>query len=298
MSAAYYAQFELNGGEPVATSIPATEHSVMTAHKSERAAMENMMEHFGQGAYAIVMDSYDYTNALENVLPSVRSVKTEKGGFLVLRPDSGSPVDVVLQALRAADNAFGSVINSKGYKVINGVSVIQGDGISHPAVGEILKAATKAGYSAQCVGFGMGAGLLQKVDRDTMSFATKLSHIIYTNGEDRDVMKAPKTDPNKNSLPGLLTVYPNEAGLPMVYPAAHKSSQPSIMRVVYDHGPVFGEEGQPEWDSFSKVKERVELQWNRPPKFDCVSQEIRDLIDVTREKQLKLNADSLLPTSK
>jgi hypothetical protein len=36
MSAAYYVQYVLNGGKPVATSIPATEHSVMTAHKSER----------------------------------------------------------------------------------------------------------------------------------------------------------------------------------------------------------------------------------------------------------------------
>lgn len=31
LSAAYYAQFALNGGRPVGQSIPATEHSVMTA---------------------------------------------------------------------------------------------------------------------------------------------------------------------------------------------------------------------------------------------------------------------------
>ena len=31
MSAAYYAQFELNNGKPVAQSVPATEHSVMTS---------------------------------------------------------------------------------------------------------------------------------------------------------------------------------------------------------------------------------------------------------------------------
>lgn len=49
---------------------------------------------------ACVMDSYDYTNALESVLPSVASLKTEKGGFLVLRPDSGDPVKVVVQALK------------------------------------------------------------------------------------------------------------------------------------------------------------------------------------------------------
>lgn len=41
-------------------SIPATEHSVMTAWRTEREAMENMIDHFGSGILACVMDSYDY----------------------------------------------------------------------------------------------------------------------------------------------------------------------------------------------------------------------------------------------
>ena len=53
------AQFELNGGEPVGASIPATEHSVMT-WATERAAIENMIDRFGDGLFACVMDSYDY----------------------------------------------------------------------------------------------------------------------------------------------------------------------------------------------------------------------------------------------
>jgi nicotinic acid phosphoribosyltransferase len=46
MSAAYYAQFYLNEGRPVATSIPATEHSVMTSYATEQQAVERMMEMF------------------------------------------------------------------------------------------------------------------------------------------------------------------------------------------------------------------------------------------------------------
>ncbi len=138
LSAAYYVQFALNGGRPVAQSIPATEHSVMTAWPSggqwcavsrqllvwlchgdtwmaacrareeglcmeafnsrmacrwqldgivepsfgqrsrsiqrqsesarsaccdtaaEAAAISNMIQHFGSGIFASVMDSYDY----------------------------------------------------------------------------------------------------------------------------------------------------------------------------------------------------------------------------------------------
>lgn len=53
-------QFELNNGEPVASSIPATEHSVMTAWASEREAIENMIQHYGSGLFSVVMDSFDY----------------------------------------------------------------------------------------------------------------------------------------------------------------------------------------------------------------------------------------------
>ena len=54
----------------------------------------------------------------------------------------------------------------------------------------------------QAVAFGMGSGLLHKVNRDTMSFATKLSHIAYTDGHEADIMKHP-TAGGKDSFPGL-----------------------------------------------------------------------------------------------
>lgn len=185
LSAAFYAQYVLNGGKPIGSSIPATEHSVMTSWSTEKAAMENMIQKFGDGVFACVMDTYDYTVALEKVLPAVYSQKIEKGGFMVLRPDSGEPVDVVLQALREAEKIAGSDVNAKGFKVIRGFSVIQGDGINLKTLKQILDATLAAGYSAECVTFGMGGGLLQKVNRDSMSFATKLNYIVYADGQTR-----------------------------------------------------------------------------------------------------------------
>ncbi len=72
----------------------------MTAHSTEVQAIKALLENFGSGVCACVMDSYDYQEALEKVLPCVASMKIEKGGFLVLRPDSGDPVEVVLMALK------------------------------------------------------------------------------------------------------------------------------------------------------------------------------------------------------
>ena len=59
---------------------------------------------------------------------------------------------------------------------------------------------------AQAVAFGMGGGLLQKVNRDTMSFATKLSHVTYADGTDADIMKSPTGDTGKISFPGTVSL--------------------------------------------------------------------------------------------
>ena len=61
----------------------------------------------------------------------------------------------------------------------------------------------------QAVAFGMGGGLLQKVNRDTLSFATKLSHVVYADGTPADIMKSPVSDAAKNSFPGKLSCNPS-----------------------------------------------------------------------------------------
>lgn len=97
MSASYYVQFHLtNSQKPRGSSLPGTEHSVMTAWSSEAEAIKNELELFGEGVCACVMDSYDYSVALGKVLPGVISEIKRKngkppGGLLVLRPDSGDP---------------------------------------------------------------------------------------------------------------------------------------------------------------------------------------------------------------
>ncbi|KAG0226858.1 hypothetical protein BGW41_004071 [Actinomortierella wolfii] len=277
MSAAYYTQFHLNNGEPVGNSIPASEHSVMTSFKTEQEAMEAMIAQFGEGVYACVMDSYDYQRALDKVLPAVAAFKLAKGGFLVLRPDSGDIVEAVLMGLRAAERVFGATVNKKGYKVIRGCGVIQGDGVSYESLRRILDAVLAEGYAAQNCAFGMGGGLLQKLNRDTMSFATKLSHIVYKDGTVRDVMKHPVTDSGKISLPGILDVICNKDGIPMVHPRAEwdKPAKDNILEVVYDHGKV-----PTQWPTFKELKERVNKEWDNLPKaFDPVSADLQAKIN-------------------
>ncbi|KAK9816981.1 hypothetical protein WJX72_007792 [[Myrmecia] bisecta] len=266
MSAAYYAQFVLNNGRPVGSSIPATEHSVMTSWPSEKEAIENMIIHFGTGLFACVMDSYDYAEALAEVVPAIAQKKIEAGGFMVLRPDSGDPVETILMALDAAEKVFGCDVNSKGYKVPRGCGVIQGDGIDIQILSRILDAVIAKGFSAQAVAFGMGGGLLQKVNRDTLSFATKLSHIVYADGSHVDIMKSPKSDTGKLSLPGVMAVK-RVNGVPTAFPAegGYVSPEENMLRVVYDKGPV-----KVDWEDFDALRKRVDTEWHALPKTASV----------------------------
>ena len=140
-----------------------------------------------------------------------------------------------------------------------------------------------AGYSVESVAFGMGGGLLQKVNRDTMSFATKLSFVIDTDGHERDVMKRPKNEGSKTSLPGIVRVVPAEQrGALKVVPATWNREKKrsegegdSVMRLVWDHGPVEGC-----WDDFDVLRERVEKQWaDSPPVYDVVSTELKARVE-------------------
>eukprot|EP01080_Neovahlkampfia_damariscottae_P003703 gene3703-6592_t len=293
MSAGYYAQYKLNNGKPVATSIPATEHSVMTSWRNETEAIENMIEHFGNGVFACVMDSYDYSYALSNILPTIKDKKNEKGGWMVVRPDSGDPVESVLMGLEACAKVFGTVKNKKGYLVIQGASVIQGDGINVHTIKDILEAAEKKGFAAENMAFGMGAGLLQKLNRDTMSFATKLCYIQYADGSERDVMKMPLTDLTKFSLPGLLKVEKDKNGVPQVHVGSEKDvgSKNNMLEVVYDKKPVGYK-----FECFDDVRKRVETEWKSIPKqFNAIGDDLQKKIDARKEegKKQKEELDAL-----
>jgi nicotinamide phosphoribosyltransferase len=56
---------------------------------------------------------------------------------------------------------FGVTVNNKGFKLLKGAAVIQGDGITLSSLEEILHAVISLGFSAENVAFGMGGGLLQ-----------------------------------------------------------------------------------------------------------------------------------------
>lgn len=190
-------------------SIPAAEHSTITSwgRGSESLAYSNMVEQFAKegSIYAVVSDSYDIFNAVENIWgKELRELVVSRKGTLVIRPDSGDPVEVLPKLITSIYKNFGGVKNDKGYIVLNNVRLIWGDGINEMAIRSILRAIVDImGFSADNIAFGMGGALLQIVNRDTQKFAMKCS-AIFNGAEWVDVFKDPVTDPGKASKKGLL----------------------------------------------------------------------------------------------
>jgi len=197
-------------------SIPASEHSTITSwgKSNEVLAYRNMLKQFGQQGkiFACVSDSYDIYNACEKLWGTeLKQEIIDSGAMVVIRPDSGNPSEVVLNCLKILDEKFGSIINSKGYKVLNYVRIIQGDGINENSINDILTLISAYQFSAENVYFGMGGALLQHCNRDTHEFAMKCS-AIKINGVWQDVYKSPKHSRLKLSKKGKLSLYKNKNG--------------------------------------------------------------------------------------
>lgn len=192
-------------------SIPAAEHSTITSwgRDNEVKAYANMLNQFAKpgSIVAIVSDSYDIYNATEKLWgEALRQQVIDSGATVVIRPDSGDPVEVNRNLIQILDQKFGSTVNAKGFKVLNNVRLIQGDGVNELTIRSILGAFMALGYSADNIAFGMGGALLQQVDRDTQKFAMKCS-AAKVNGEWIDVQKDPVTDSGKKSKAGRVTTW-------------------------------------------------------------------------------------------
>lgn len=235
-------------------SIPAAEHSTITCWGPEREgdAYANMLTQFaGDGkTLAVVSDSYDLFEAIDKLWGQRLKARVENtGGTVVIRPDSGESVDIVVRTLEALLARFGAMTNSKGFRVLpDCIRVIQGDGVSPKMIQKILDAIEANGISAENLTFGMGGELLQKVDRDTLAFAMKAS-AIRIDGEWCDVFKQPVTDPDKNSKRGRLRLVREGGGL--VTKQLTREGEETLLEQVFRNGEVLKSE------SFDTIKERL-----------------------------------------
>ncbi len=255
---AYY-----NTDEVVGFSIPASEHSTITSwgREHELDAYDNMLNKFGGPGklVACVSDSFDIYAATRDLWGGVLKDKVlAMGGTLVVRPDSGDPETVPVEIIEILAEKFGTTINSKGYKVLpSSVRVIQGDGINEHSLPRILANLKAAGFSADNIAFGMGGGLLQAWNRDSLKYAMKASAIRVNEGDWVGFSKDPVTDHGKRSKEGRLgLVY--ECGIGScgfrTLPEEVANERGNLLRTVFKNGKILVE------DTFQAIRERASLK--------------------------------------
>lgn len=237
-------------------SIPASEHSTITSWGKEHEcdAFKNMLDKYPTGLVACVSDSFDIYNACSNYWGTVlRDQVLARDGCLVVRPDSGYPPHVVVKVLELLGKAFGYTTNEKGFKVLDPhVRVIQGDGCNLDMIEEVLHQMQVHFWSADNIAFGMGGGLLQQVNRDTMKFAFKCSHITV-NGAGRNVFKQPVTDPGKISKSGRLALLTDGVQHITTSNDLKLQSEQDQLREVFRDGEVLIQ------DDFATIRKRAEI---------------------------------------
>jgi nicotinamide phosphoribosyltransferase len=191
--------------ESLAFSVPATEHSVMTARgpAGEFEVVSQVLDEHPTGILSVVGDSYDIYHFTDEIGTTFKDRIMARDGKFVVRPDSGDPVETMVTLSQKIWAHFGGTETRTGHRQFDThIGLIWGDGTDKPGIEEMLEATTAAGFAAENYVYGMGGGMHQKIDRDIQRFAFKCS-AQKRDGEWHDIRKDP-LDNSKASKPGRL----------------------------------------------------------------------------------------------
>jgi len=267
----------------VVGSVNATEHSVMSAggaeEGSELATFRYLMKQFPKGVLSIVSDTWNLWDVLTKHLPELKEEILARDGKIVIRPDSGDPVDIICgdigadfdydaflegeDQFRKPQNKgviellwdlFGGTINEQGYKVLDPhIGAIYGDSITLERAQNIVDRLADKGFASTNIVLGIGSFTYQYVTRDTHGFAMKATHVII-DGEGKDIFKDPITgDGTKKSARGLLRVYRNreEGHYGLLDQVTYKEENGGELQSIYMNG-VFTNN-----ITFDEIRERL-----------------------------------------
>ncbi len=212
--------------EPVAFGSPSTEHSVMCSNYAmdgdEVTLLKRLLtEIYPNTSFSAVLDSYDYWNVIDNVLPQIKEEIMAHNGCMLMRGDSGECVDVVTQTVFKLWEQFGGTVNSKGYKVLDPhVKAIYGDSITIQRCEEIYRILEENGFACSNVALGVGSfsmqcieedGILKPFTRDTFSSCIKATYCEIAD-KPYPIFKNPKDGGFKKSQKGCCVVVKDATG--------------------------------------------------------------------------------------
>jgi nicotinamide phosphoribosyltransferase len=208
--------------ELIGASVAATEHSVMcmgTIEDEIGTFRRLISEVYPSGIVSIVSDTWDLWKVLTEYLPKLKIEVKARDGKVVIRPDSGDPVDIICGnpigkndyekkgVIELLWETFGGTTNAKGYKEMDShIGSIYGDSITVDRAIQICERLKAKGFASTNVVLGIGSYTYQYNTRDTFGFAMKATY-GEVNGEGRAIFKDPITDDGtKKSAKGLMKI--------------------------------------------------------------------------------------------
>ena len=220
-----------NAVGPICGSVNATEHSVMCAGSKddEIGTFRRLLETYPTGILSVVSDTWDLWKVCTKHVVTLKEEILARDGKLVIRPDSGDPVDIIcgkpyngLPGISLSEHkgvvellwdVFGGTTNEQGYKVLDShIGAIYGDSITLDRAEQIFTRLEAKGFASTNIVLGIGSFTYQYNTRDTFGFAMKATY-VEVNGEGREIFKDPITDDGtKKSATGLLHVAKNPNG--------------------------------------------------------------------------------------
>ena len=240
--------YDESDDEVAINSVNASEHSVSTTKiftVGEQQMIADWLIEFPTGILSIVSDTFDLWKLITEYLPANKDAIMNREGKLVIRPDSGNPVDIICGARIIKTNIhadedtvaylgtdtavnpdeiylakpevkgviellwdiFGGTINENGYKVLDShIGAIYGDSITLERQIQIYERLEEKGFACTNIVLGIGSFTYQCNTRDTVGFAAKGAW-FEANGIGYDIFKDPVTDDGtKKSLKGKIAV--------------------------------------------------------------------------------------------
>lgn len=238
-------------------SVPATEHSVMCAggKEDEIETFRRLLNTYPSGILSVVSDTWDLWKVCTEHVVTLKEEILARDGKLVIRPDSGDPVDILCGSIitpiwegekylpeykgviELLWDVFGGTVNEQGYKVLDPhIGAIYGDSITIDRANEICSRLEAKGFASTNVVLGIGSFTYQYNTRDTFGFAMKATY-VEVNGEGREIFKDPITDDGtKKSATGLLRITTGEDGYKLVDRQTWAGENSSIMNSIYVDG--------------------------------------------------------------
>lgn len=242
----------------VVGSVNATEHSVMCAgtKDDEIGTFKQLMATYPKGILSVVSDTWDLWKVLSEYLPELKEEVLARDGKLVIRPDSGDPVDIICGeqltlggqspvekgVVEMLWDVFGGTVNEKGYKVLDThIGAIYGDSITIERAKQICERLHHKGFASTNVVLGIGSFTYQYNTRDTFGFAMKATSVVV-DGKRREIFKDPITDDGvKKSAKGLVKVVLNNGEYALVDQVSEAEEETGELQIIYENGQFINE---------------------------------------------------------